>query len=197
MVASKQVSTVPLLQVLQRGHCVWTCPLKRGGCFKRGHSIRTCPLARGVCITSKLNHSLDRSNYQILLCDLSVQIICVPITTQDIQFLSVFLVFFFALLVWFIVVVGTNIVNHYRFIPPIGNPDRNHKLWNIESTERYISRHCWNVATYKWKVHTGKIEIMSFVVVFLTAPHSISSHRSSYEADLSVSVVSFISTSMG
>jgi hypothetical protein len=75
--------------------------------------------------------------------------------------------------------------------------DRNHKLWNIESTERYISRHCWNVATYKWKVHTGKIEIVSFVVVSLTAPHSISSHRSSYEADLSVSVVSFISTSMG
>jgi hypothetical protein len=48
-----------------------------------------------------------------------------------------------------------------------GNPDRNHKLLNIESTERYISRHCWNVATYKWKVHTGKIEIMSFVVKFL------------------------------
>ena len=68
---------------------------------------------------SKLNHSLDRSNYQIL-CDLSVQIIFVPITTQDIQFLSAFLVFFFALLVWFIVVVGTNIVNHYHFIPLIG-----------------------------------------------------------------------------
>jgi hypothetical protein len=51
-------------------------------------------------------------------------------------------------------------------LPPIGNPDRNHKLWNIESTERYISRHCWNVATCKWKVHTRKIEIMSFVVVF-------------------------------
>ena len=84
---------------------------------------------------SKLNHSLDRSNYQILLCDLSVQIICVPITNQDIQFLSAFPVFFFALLVWFIVVVGTNIVNHYHFIPLIGNPDRNHKLWNIESTE--------------------------------------------------------------
>jgi hypothetical protein len=40
---------------------------------------------------SKLNHSLDRSNYQILLCDLLVQIIYVPITIQDIQFLSVFL----------------------------------------------------------------------------------------------------------
>jgi hypothetical protein len=23
---------------------------------------------------------------------------------------------------------------------------------------------CWNVATYKWKVHNGKIEIISFVV---------------------------------
>jgi hypothetical protein len=47
---------------------------------------------------------------------------------------------------------------------PFYTPDRNHKLWNIESTERYISRHCWNVATYKWKVHTGKIEIMSYNV---------------------------------
>jgi hypothetical protein len=40
------------------------------------------------------------------------------------------------------------------------NPDRNHKLWNIVSTERYIysiCRCCWNVATYKWKVHNGKI----------------------------------------
>ena len=37
-----------------------------------------------------------------------------------------------------------------------GNPDRNHKLWNIVLTERYsICRCCWNVATYKWKVHNG------------------------------------------
>jgi glucan phosphoethanolaminetransferase (alkaline phosphatase superfamily) len=80
------------------------------------------PLFRGhpeLTITN-LSYSLDRSNYQILLCDLSVQIIFVLITTQDIQFLSAFLVFFFALLVWFIVVVGTNIVNHYHFIPLIG-----------------------------------------------------------------------------
>jgi hypothetical protein len=30
-----------------------------------------------------------------------------------------------------------------------GNPDRNHKLWNIISIERYklICRCCWNVAT--------------------------------------------------
>jgi hypothetical protein len=26
-----------------------------------------------------------------------------------------------------------------------------------------ICRCCWNVATYEWKVHNGKIEIISFV----------------------------------
>jgi len=44
-----------------------------------------------------------------------------------------------------------------------GNPDRNHKRWNIVSSERdiySICRCCWNVATYKWKVHNGKIEII-------------------------------------
>jgi hypothetical protein len=33
-----------------------------------------------------------------------------------------------------------------------GNIDRNHKLWNIVSSERFIysiCRCCWNVATYK------------------------------------------------
>jgi hypothetical protein len=29
-----------------------------------------------------------------------------------------------------------------------------------------ICRCCWNVATYKWKVHNGKIEIISFVIKF-------------------------------
>ena len=29
-----------------------------------------------------------------------------------------------------------------------------------------ICRCCWNVATHKWKVHNGKIEIISFVVKF-------------------------------
>ena len=49
-----------------------------------------------------------------------------------------------------------------------GNPDRNPKLWNIVSTGRYIL----HIATYKWKVHNAKIEIISLVVVsFLTAPH--------------------------
>jgi hypothetical protein len=50
-----------------------------------------------------------------------------------------------------------------------GNPDMNHKLWNIVSTKIYIysiCRCCWNVATYKWKVHNRKIEIISFVVKF-------------------------------
>ena len=51
-----------------------------------------------------------------------------------------------------------------------GNPDRNHKLWNIVSTERYIlhMQVCWNVAIYKWKVHNGKIEIIFFIVTFRT-----------------------------
>jgi hypothetical protein len=31
-----------------------------------------------------------------------------------------------------------------------------------------IYRCCWNVATYKWKVHNGKIEIISFAVKFHT-----------------------------
>ena len=42
-----------------------------------------------------------------------------------------------------------------------------------------ICRCCWNVATCKWKVHNGKIEIISFVVEFrfLTAPDcSLRSH---------------------
>ena len=30
---------------------------------------------------------------------------------------------------------------------------------------------CWNVVTYKWKVHKEKIEIISFVV-YLTVPSS-------------------------
>jgi hypothetical protein len=85
---------------------------KRWLFLKRGNSIRTCPLARGGCITASsivlLIEAIIRS------CDLSVQIIFVPITTQDIQFLSACV--FVALLMWFNVVVGTNIVNHYHFI---------------------------------------------------------------------------------
>jgi hypothetical protein len=39
-----------------------------------------------------------------------------------------------------------------------GNHDRDHKLWNIRSTERYIlhTQALLEVATYKWKIHNGK-----------------------------------------
>ena len=40
------------------------------------------------------------------------------------------------------------------------NPDRNHKLCNIVY---FMCRCSWNVATDKWKVHKGEIEIISFV----------------------------------
>jgi hypothetical protein len=45
------------------------------------------------------------------------------------------------------------------------NPDRNHKLWNIGSTEKYILHmqallECCYI--YIWKFHNGKIEIISF-----------------------------------
>jgi hypothetical protein len=56
------------------------------------------------------------------------------------------------------------------------NHDSGHKLWNIYQL-RYIHiyiyiyiycicRFCWNVATYKWRIHNGKIEIISYVVKF-------------------------------
>jgi hypothetical protein len=48
-----------------------------------------------------------------------------------------------------------------------GNHDRNHKLWDIlyQLRDIYsICRCCLNVAKYKWKVHNGKIEIISIVV---------------------------------
>jgi hypothetical protein len=48
------------------------------------------------------------------------------------------------------------------------NPDRNHKLISYHLRDIYIlhMQVYWNVATYKWKVHNGKIEIISFVVTF-------------------------------
>ena len=45
------------------------------------------------------------------------------------------------------------------------NTGRNHRLWDIVSTERYILHiFCWNVATYKCEVRNGKIVIISFVL---------------------------------
>jgi hypothetical protein len=34
----------------------------------------------------------------------------------------------------------------------------------IGTTSSGMYRCCWNVVTYKWKIHNGKIEIISFVV---------------------------------
>jgi hypothetical protein len=59
-----------------------------------------------------------------------------------------------------------------------------------------ICQCCWNVATYKWKLHNGNIEIISFVVKFRSSL-SISMCRSRYELYLSVSVVFFIAGSIG
>ena len=62
-----------------------------------------------------------------------------------------------------------------------------------------ICRCCWNVATYKLKIHNGKIEIISFVVQIRPIQPSLSIARSMsrYEADISASVISFISSSIG
>ena len=53
-----------------------------------------------------------------------------------------------------------------------------------------ICRCCWNVATYKWKVHNGKTEVIFFCrnVSFLT-DHSLSNsgYMSRFEADIAVS----------
>ena len=72
-----------------------------------------------------------------------------------------------------------------------GNHDKNHKLWNINFKDGYfIGRCCWNVVTYKWKVHNGKIEIFSHKVSFLTGPSlSISRCILMFEADLAVSFI--------
>ena len=42
----------------------------------------------------------------------------------------------------------------------------NHKLKNYKSTDGYILH---NVATYKWTGYNGNIEIISFVVQFLSS----------------------------
>jgi hypothetical protein len=54
------------------------------------------------------------------------------------------------------------------------NPDVNHVLWNV--------------ATYEWKVHNGKIEIISFVVkfVFFRPSLSLSRYGSRYDAHVSI-----------
>jgi hypothetical protein len=52
-----------------------------------------------------------------------------------------------------------------------GNPDINHKLWNIVSTDRYILT---NVGVSGMLLHiNGKIEIISFAVQFSSLIASI------------------------
>ena len=48
----------------------------------------------------------------------------------------------------------------------------NHKLWNVISTQIYVytGDAVMSLHIYKWKVHNGKIEIISFVVKFRSKP---------------------------
>ena len=57
-----------------------------------------------------------------------------------------------------------------------------------------LCRCCWNDTTNKWKVQNGKIEIICFVLN--RSSLSISRCMLGYEADIVLSVVSFISSSM-
>jgi hypothetical protein len=58
--------------------------------------------------------------------------------------------------------MGSNIIMSYPLfkVRYQWNPDRNHKICNIIYS---MCRCSWNVATDKWKVHNGEIEIISFV----------------------------------
>jgi hypothetical protein len=53
-----------------------------------------------------------------------------------------------------------------------GNPYKNHKLWNIVSSERYIlhMQELLECCHIQMEFHNGKIEIISFVVMFPSQP---------------------------
>jgi hypothetical protein len=53
-----------------------------------------------------------------------------------------------------------------------GNPDKNHKLWNIVSSEKYIlhMQELLECCHIQMEFHNGKIEIISFVVMFPSQP---------------------------
>ena len=58
-----------------------------------------------------------------------------------------------------------------------GNHDMDHKLWNIGSIERDML-HIYmqvllEVATYQWKIHNRKIEIISLIVKFSSMSYTI------------------------
>lgn len=74
-----------------------------------------------------------------------------------------------------------------------GNPERNHKILNIVSTERYIWSICrssWNVVSHKWRVHNGKLisPLLQQSFVYCQPWLSICRFRSRYEEDLPVSM---------
>ena len=82
-----------------------------------------------------------------------------------------------------------------------GNPDRNHKVWNIVSTEIYIlhMQMLLECCYIKMEFTIGKFKssLLSYSFVLNSPSLSISRCRTRYEADLSESVVSFISRSVG
>ena len=66
-----------------------------------------------------------------------------------------------------------------------GNLDRNDKLWNTIYINWKIYSTCrcyWSVATYKWKFHNGKIEMISISITIFMG-------KSGNETDLTVCVV--------
>jgi hypothetical protein len=78
-----------------------------------------------------------------------------------------------------------------------GNPDGNDKLWNIVSTERYAGAAGLLLhINGKFTMEKLKSSLLSYSFILNHPSLSISRCRSRYEADLSVSVVSFISSSM-
>ena len=122
---------------------------------------------------SKLNRSLDRSNYQILW-PFSADNFCayynpgytISISFSCVFFFHTFLVFFF-LHMWFNVVEGTNIANHYHFIYNLSwmqvikfnwSPwyswnivESGVKTPKIKSNQKHIYNLSWNENTKKTK----------------------------------------------
>jgi hypothetical protein len=81
--------------------------------------------------------------------------------------------------------------------------DRNHTLWNIGSTDRYILHmqvllECRYIyINGKFTMRKLKSSLLSYTVVLNRSSLSISKCMSRNETDITVSVVSFISSSMG
>jgi len=85
----------------------------------------------------------------------------------------------------------------------LGNPDRNHKLWNIVSTVTDIFTPYADTAGMLLHINgrfiMGKLKssLLSYSFVLNCSSKSIARCGSRYEADLSVSMVSLKTSSMG